>query len=192
MKHANSPEDFMSTQQIQIQTNQPYTLQPGKFNPQAATANAGDNITWFNADTTSHWPTPNASDKSAWFKTEIKPGDPSGGQVALGPNPINVTAASNTNPVVLTVEGTAPASGAPVTLSYDTDVDDDPWQTAINNLQQPVTATNVAANQCSVLLDATGLGAMQGTLTVNVPYTINYVCALHPQETGSITVNPQQ
>jgi hypothetical protein len=24
-----------------------------------------------------------------------------------------------------------------------------------------------------------------------IPYTLNYVCALHPAETGSITVNPQ-
>jgi hypothetical protein len=24
------------------------------------------------------------------------------------------------------------------------------------------------------------------------PYTLDYVCALHPEETGTITVNPQQ
>ena len=28
--------------------------------------------------------------------------------------------------------------------------------------------------------------------TPTAPYTLNYVCANHPEETGTITVNPQQ
>lgn len=30
------------------------------------------------------------------------------------------------------------------------------------------------------------------TTTPSAPYTLNYVCAIHPDETGQITVNPQQ
>ncbi|MGH9873151.1 MAG: cupredoxin domain-containing protein [Pyrinomonadaceae bacterium] len=30
------------------------------------------------------------------------------------------------------------------------------------------------------------------TTTPGKPYTLNYVCSIHPKETGTITVNPQQ
>ena len=57
----------MSTQQIQIQANTPPTpAQPGKFNPRAAQANAGDDITWLsNQDGTARCPRP-LLNKAAW------------------------------------------------------------------------------------------------------------------------------
>jgi plastocyanin len=183
----------MSTQQVQIQPNSPPTpSQPGKFVPTAATANAGDNLTWLNQDTKAHWPTPNASNKAAWFRTQIEPGDSSDGQVALGPNAVIVTAATNANPVVFTVQGPAPATGTLVSLSF-AGPSQSKWRGPVNAIQnQP--ATNLGPNRCSVALNSTSLGPLDGQITVSIPgaYTIKYVCALHPAETGIITVNPQQ
>jgi plastocyanin len=186
----------MSTQQIQIQANIPPTpAQPGKFSPQAAQANAGDNVTWFNQDGNAHWPTPNASNKAAWFRTPIAPGEPSDGQVALGPNAVIVTAATNANPVVFTVQGPAPATGILVSLSFAAPAGSPPskWKGPVNAVKQKP-ATNLGPNRCSVPLDSTNLGPLDGQITISMPgaYTINYVCALHPAETGTIVVNPQQ
>lgn len=186
----------MSTQQIQIQPNSPPTpSQPGKFVPQTVRANAGDNLTWHNGDTQAHWPTPNAASKAAWFRTPIPPGEPSGAQVALGPNAVIVTAATNSNPVVFTVQGPAPATGTLVTLSFAAPAGSPPskWKTPVSAVKQKP-ATNLGPNRCSVPLDSTNLGPLDGEITISIPgpYTINYVCALHPAETGTITVNPQQ
>jgi len=57
-------------------------------------------------------------------------------------------------------------------------------------------ATNVGPNSCSIPLDSSSFGpfsAASGTLTVTVlaAYTLKYLCALHPDETGTITVNTQ-
>lgn len=188
----------MSTQQVQIQPNTPPTpSQPGKFVPAAVTAFAGDNLTWFNGDRQAHWPTPNAANKTDWFRTQIAPGESSDGQVALGLNQVVVIAATNANPVVFTVQGPAPATGTLVTLSFATpDGSESPWEGAVQNLTQPTSATNLGPNRCSIpALDSTNLGPLgNGQIIISIPgaYTINYVCALHPAETGTITVNPQQ
>lgn len=190
----------MSTQQVLIQANTPPTpTQPGKFDPATVTANAGDNLTWFNADNQAHWPTPKGASKTAWFRTEIAPGEPSDGQVALGLNQVIVTSATNSNPVVFTVQGPAPATGAMVTLSFAAPLGspaDAPWKKAIEAIEGATAATNLGPNRCSIAaLDSTNLGPLgNGQITVSTldqPYTIDYVCALHPYETGTITVNPQ-
>lgn len=186
----------MSTQQIQIQPNTPPTpSQPGKFVPAAVTANAGDDLTWYNGDTQAHWPTPSAANKSAWFRTQIPPGGTSDGQVALGPNAVLVRAATNANPVVFTVLGPAPATGTLVTLSFAQPAGAPPskWKAPVTAIKNKP-ATNLGPNQCSVALDSTSLGPLDGQITITMPgaYTINYVCALHPAESGTITVNPQQ
>jgi plastocyanin len=189
----------MSTQQIQIQPNTPPTpSQPGKFVPGAVTAYAGDNLTWFNGDGQAHWPTPNAASKTAWFRTQIAPGETSDGQVALGPNQVIVIEATNANPVVFTVQGPAPATGAMVTLFFAAPdgSPDSPWQDAIQNLTMPTPARNLGPSRCSIpALNSSNLGPLgNGQIIVSIPgaYTINYVCALHPAETGIITVDPQQ
>jgi plastocyanin len=194
-----SQESTMSTQQIQIQRNTtPTPSQPAKFVPAAVTAYAGDDLTWFNGDGEAHWPTPNAATKRAWFRTEISPGETSDGQVALGPNQVIVIKATNANPVVFTVQGPAPATGAMVTLFFAAPggSPDSPWKDAIKSLAMPTSATNLGPNRCSIpALDSTALGPLgNGQITVSMPgaYTINYVCALHPAETGIITVNPQR
>jgi len=47
----------MSTKSIQIQPNpHPTPTQPAVFAPAAVVANAGDNLTWYNADQRDHWP----------------------------------------------------------------------------------------------------------------------------------------
>jgi hypothetical protein len=55
-------------------------------------------------------------------------------------------------------------------------------------------ATNLGPNLCSVPLNSTNAGPLDGQITISMPgaYTIKYVCALHPAETGTIVVNPQQ
>lgn len=103
----------MSTQMIQITPNPtPTPSQPARF--AAATATAGDTVTWHNGDTHAHWPAPNASTPTGWFPFQIPAGATSD-TLALGPN-----------------------------------------------------------------------------TTPNQTYTLNYVCANHPSETGTITVKPQQ
>jgi len=184
----------MSTQQIQIQTNPyPSPTQPAKFNPKDVQANAGDNLTWFNADSQAHWPTPDPSNKSAWFSKQIEPGNPSGRQVSLGANQVIVATATNASPVVFTVRGPAPATGAQVTLKF-AGPDESQWGNAIGDLTQPIPATNQGPSICSVPMDSTALGPLDGQITISIPgaYTINYVCALHKDEKGSITVNPQR
>ena len=102
----------MSTKMIEIKPNPtPTPSQPAVF--AAATANAGDTVTWHNGDTKAHWPAPSATNKTGWFPFQIPAGATSD-TLALGPNTI-----------------------------------------------------------------------------VGQPYTLNYVCANHPSETGKITVNPQ-
>lgn len=184
----------MSTPQIQIQPNPyPSPTQPGKFNPKDVQANAGDNLTWFNGDTQAHWPTPDPANKSAWFSKQIEPGEPSGSQVALGANEVIVASATNANPVVFSVRGPAPATGTQVKLTF-AGPDESKWEDAIGDLDLPVPATNQGPSVCSIPMDSTALGPLDGQITILLPgsYTINYVCALHKDEKGSITVNPQQ
>ncbi len=105
----------MSTQTIEIVTNPiPSVGQPGAFEPQAAVCCAYDTISWHNADTEAHQPTPDAADPTAWFDFQIPAGGTSD-TLAPGPN----------------------------------------------------------------------------TTTPGAPYVLNYVCAIHDKETGTITVNPQ-
>jgi hypothetical protein len=77
----------MSTQVIEIETNPtPTPTQPGVFVPQAATTAAYDTLSWHNADSVAHWPTPNAADPTAWFPYQIPPG---GTSDTLAPGPSN-------------------------------------------------------------------------------------------------------
>src|SRR5258708_18150148 len=106
----------MSTQVIQIQKNStPTPLQPAVFDPQAAVANAGDTITFNNADSQAHWPAPSAANQTGFFPFEIIAGAQSG-NLGLAPNVIAVTAASATDPVILTTAAPAPATGAIVQI----------------------------------------------------------------------------
>jgi hypothetical protein len=182
----------MSTQQIQIQPNSPPTAsQPGVFSPQKVTANAGDNLTWVNNDSHDHWPAPSVANRTAWFAYQIPPGSESG-DLALGPNTVTATVATIGSPTVLTTSGAAPATGQTVLLRFSpTTTPPGPWQTATNG--KSFVATNLGANSCSIPLDSTGFAApgAKDKITMAIPYTLNYVCALHPAETGSITVNPQ-
>ena len=185
----------MSTKSIQIQTNpNPTTSQPAVFAPRAVVANAGDNLTWHNADDQNHWPAPSSSNPTGWVQFQIPPGGVSRGDVALARSLANVDAATNANPVLLTLNGPAPATGAQVTITYAKPKTPpnppSPWAKATGTY----VATNVGPNSCSIPLDSSGFGpltAASGTLTIGLPYTLNYLCALHPAETGTITVNPQ-
>jgi plastocyanin len=183
----------MSTQQIQIKANQkPTHAQPGEFSPRAVTAQAGDNLTWFNQDNHDHWPAPSAAQKTGWLPYQIPPGSESRGDLALGPNAAYVAAATNANPVVFTTRGSAPATGVTVKLTYTPATPATPWSTATNG--KSFVATNLGPDTCSIPLDSTAFGPLGGLITISKPgpYTLDYVCALHPEETGTITVNPQQ
>jgi plastocyanin len=184
----------MSSQQITIQPNAcPSPAQPAAFNPQTVTAFAGDNLTWVNNDKHDHWPAPSADNKTGWFQYQIPPDSSSRGDLALGPNSVSVTAASNATQAVLTVTGSAPQSSVTVKLTYAAPKPapnpPSPWA-AVNG--KSFVVTNTGPNTVSIPLDSTAFGALVGTITMFVPYTLNYVCALHPDETGTITVNPQQ
>lgn len=191
----------MSTKSIQIQKNpHPTPSQPAMFSPSVVVANAGDNMTWHNADHQDHWPAPSASNPTGWIQFRIPSGSESRGDVALASNVVGVTAATNANPVVLTLNGPAPATGAPVTIAYKAPAapappapapPPSPW--AI--VKGPFVASNLGPDTCSIPIDSSGFGPFSpasGTLTIALPYTLNYLCALHPAETGTITVNPQQ
>jgi hypothetical protein len=190
----------MSTQSIKIQKNPtPTPTQPAVFAPKAAVANAGDTLTWHNADGQDHWPAPSVADKTGWRQFQIPPNSESRGDVALAKNAFGVTGATNANPVVLTFNGPAPATGAPVTLTYAKPPAPpppappppaSPWAA----VKGPFVATYVSPNSCSIPIDSSTFGlfsAASGTLTIALPYTLNYLCALHSDETGTITVNPQ-
>jgi plastocyanin len=184
----------MSTKSIQIQTNPtPTPSQPAVFSPRVVVANAGDNLTWHNADQQNHWPAPSASNPTGWVQFQIPPDGVSRGDVALARNLVTVTAATSANPVVLTVNGTAPASGTPVLITYTPPkppAPSSPWAA----VKGPFVVTNLGPNSCSIPIDGSGFGAFSsssGTITIAIPYTLNYLCALHPAETGTITVNPQ-
>ena len=182
----------MSSRQIKIQCNpSPSPAQPGAFNPQAVTVNAGDNLTWVNNDKRDHWPAPSADDEAGWFEFQIPPDSSSRGDLALGPNPLSVTAVTNAKNAGLTVAGSAPQTGVTVKLTYApaSKTPASAWQ-VVNGKSYIV--TNTGANSVTIPLDSTTLGALVGTITMFVPYTLSYVCALHPAETGTITVNPQQ
>jgi plastocyanin len=186
----------MSTQQIRINPNpQPSPTQPGSFSPQTVIASAGDNLTWVNNDSGDHWPAPSAANPKGWFPYRI-PGGSESGDLALGPNSVYVTAATNAAQAVFTTQGAAPDTGVTVKLTYSPPNPPpnpaSPWQAATNG--KSFAATNLGPNSCSIPLDSTALGALVGLITITKPgaYTLNYVCALHPAETGSITVNPQQ
>lgn len=183
----------MSTLSIQIQKNpNPTPSQPAVFSPKAVVANAGDNLTWHNADNQNHWPAPTAAQPADWIQFQIPPNSESRGDVTLAPNSFSVTAATSANPVVLTFNGPAPATGAPVALTYTAPKGSpaSPW----SKVNGPFVATKAGSNSCSIKVDGSTFGplsAAPGTLSIALPYTLNYVCALHPDETGTITVNPQ-
>jgi plastocyanin len=182
----------MSTKSIQIQKNpSPSSGQPAVFSPKVLVANAGDNVTWYNADSQDHWPAPSAAHPADWIQYRIPPGSPSRGDVALATNAVGVTAATNANPIVLTFSGPAPATGSPVALTYKAPP---AGATKWSAVKGSFVATKVGPNSCSIPLDGSGFGpftAESGTLTIALPYTLNYVCALHPDEAATITVNPQ-
>jgi plastocyanin len=183
----------MSTLSIQIQKNpNPTPSQPAVFAPKVVVANAGDNLTWHNADDQDHWPAPSAAHPTDWIQFQIPPNSESRGDVALARNVVNVTAATTANPVMLTFNGPAPATGAPVALIYTAPkgAASSPW----SKVNGPFVATNPGPNSCSIPVDSSTFGplsAAPGTLSIALPYTLNYLCALHPDETGTITVNPQ-
>jgi plastocyanin len=184
----------MSTQQIQIKANKsPTPAKPGAFSPQAVTANAGDNLTWVNNDSHAHWPAPSASDKTGWIEFQIPPGSESRGDLALSANIITVTGATNAVQTVFATSGAPPATGITVRLNYappkPAPNPPSPWLAATNG--KSFVATNLGPGSCSIPLDSTTFGPLVGTITIAIPYTLNYVCALHPAETGTITVNPQ-
>jgi plastocyanin len=187
----------MSTQSIEIKTNpSPTPGQPAVFSPQGAVAYAGDNITWRNNAQADHWPAPSASNPKGFIEYQIPPQNSSRGDLALGPNTITVVTASNAPAVVFTTSGPAPATGVSVKLVYKAATGTPPppaslWAAA----QGTFVVTNLGATSCSIPLDSSNFGAFgptSGSITIAIPYTLNYVCALHPAETGSITVNPQQ
>lgn len=182
----------MSTKSIQIRTNpRPTPAQPAVFDPAAVAANAGDTLTWHNADGQDHWPAPNPTDRTGFVQFQIPPGGSSRGDVALARNIFAVTTATNANPVVLTFNGPAPASGSTVSVVYGKP---STGATAWKAVNGTFVATYVSPNSCSVPVDSSGLGAFtaaSGTLTIALPYTLPYVCALHPDEKGTISVNPQ-
>ena len=188
----------MSTKSIQIQKNTtPTPKQPGEFAPKNLVANTGDNVTWHNADSQDHWPAPSATNPTGWIQYKIPPGGESRGEVALAKNNFNVTAATNANPLVLTLNGPAPPSGTSVTIAYAAPKPAPPAPSPWAAVKGTFVATNVGPNSCSIPLDSSSFGpfsAASGTLTVTVlaAYTLKYLCALHPDETGTITVNPQQ
>ena len=175
---------------ILIAPNTPPTAnEPGKFSPQDVTANAGDNLTWTNNDSNAHWPAPSAANKTGWFQFQIPPGSQSPGTLALGPNTNNVTAATPGSPTVFTTRYGAPATGVQVKLTYSPSANPpSAWQTAVNG--KTFTATNRGANSYSIPLDSSTFGALAGQIAMLVfaPYTLSYVCALHPDEKGTITV----
>jgi hypothetical protein len=189
----------MSTKSIQIQTNpKPTPTQPGVFAPATVAANAGDNLTWHNADKRDHWPAPSAANPTGFIQFQIPPGATSRGDLALAPNTLAVTGATNANPLVLTLNGTAPPSGTSITFAYfaPTPPLDPPSPWADLDTQVKV-ATNLGGNTCSVPVDSSGFGPLSpaaGALTVSIPlpYTLKYLCVLHKDEQGTITVNPQQ
>jgi plastocyanin len=182
----------MSTQSIEIKTNPSVAPdQPAVFSPRDAVAYAGDNITWRNTDQADHWPAPSASNPTGFIKYQIPSGSESRGDLALGPNIVNVVTATNAQAVVFTTDGPAPATGVSVELTYEpASSDPSPWDAA----EGTFVATNLGPNSCSIPLDTSAFGPLSGTIAIAKPgpYTLNYVCALHPAETGTITVNPQQ
>ena len=192
----------MSTKSIQIQKNpKPTPGQPAVFSPSAVIANAGDNLTWHNADRQDHWPAPSATNPAGWVQVPIPPDASSRGDLALSTNTLSVTAATNANPLVLTLNGPAPPSGTKITIAYYEPTpppeSDSPWADLpdINKTNGVFAATKVSSNSCSIPVDSSTFGPFtpaSGTLTVTLPlaYTLNYICALHPAETATITVNP--
>jgi hypothetical protein len=97
---------------------------------------------------------------------------------------------------VLKLNGPAPPTGTKVTMGYKAPTPPpqtpSPWS-AVNG---SFVATNLGPNTCSIPIDSSTFGAFTsaaGSITLTSPlgYTLNYVCALHPAETGTITVNPR-
>ncbi|GEM_PF-4142183 len=179
-------------QQIKIVPNTPPTqTQPGKFTPQTANSYAGDSITWFNGDSQPHWPAPSVANKTAWVRQEIQPGTPGNGALAPMKNTTTASAATSVSPAVLTVLAPGPNTGDKVTLSYSGSNTD--WQTAVQKVLPNSVATAISPTQCTVAgLNGQGLSPFTGTITVTIQgsYTINYICALHQDEQGSIIVGP--
>lgn len=189
----------MSTISIEIRKNpSPTPSQPAVFAPGALVANAGDTVTWHNGDLQDHWPAPSAANPTGWIQFPIPHDGESRGAVALAKNSFTVTAATNANAVVLTLNGPAPPTGTSVTMAYTAPTPPPPppptpassWA-AVNGT---FVATNVGPNSCSIPINSSSFGPFtpaSGSLVILIPYTLNYVCAKHPAETGTITVNPQ-
>ena len=167
------------------------------FAPKAVVANAGDNVTWHNADDQDHWPAPSASNPTGWIQFRIPPDSESRGDVALATNFVSVTAATNANPVVLTLNGPAPASGH---VSHDhlhrTPTPPAPapphrrGRSSRGHSWRPTWARTVVRFR-SIARALVPFHPRPARSPSPLPYTLNYLCALHPDETGTITVNPQ-
>ena len=190
----------MSTKMIQIQANpHPTPTQPAMFVPASVVANVGDNLTWHNADKQDHWPAPSASNPTGFVQFRIPPDGTSRGDLALAANIVAVTGATNAAAVVLTLNGAAPPTGTKVTMTYfpppappGTTPPTSPW----SGVSGSFVATNLGPNRCSIPVNTSSfppLTPSQGSLTLTspLPYTLKYVCALHKDELGAITVNPQ-
>ena len=81
---------------------------------------------------------------------------------------------------------------AAVTYAYDTLT----WHNADTQPHHPAPDASTPDEWFQYQIPA---GATSDTLspgpntdTPDAPYVLNYVCAIHPEETGQITVNPQQ
>ena len=182
----------MSTQSVTIKPNpKPTPSQPGVFSPQQVIVSAGDTLSWNNQDKNAHWPAPSAANPTGFIEFQIPAGSSSRGDLAPGANIINIVTASNAPAAVFTTGGGAPATGVTVRLTYTAGSQpNSPWAAAKGNL----VATNLGANSFSVPLNTSAFGAFSaasGSISFPLAYTLNYVCALHPAETGSIVVNPQ-
>jgi len=195
----------MSTNVIKIQPNpKPTPTQPAVFVPATVDANAGDNLTWHNADNQAHWPAPSKSNPTGFIQFQIPPGGSSRGDLALAANIVAVTAATNADPIVLTLNGPAPPSGTTITMAYTAPpsapasaVASSGWKKVNGDFE----ATKLGPNTCSLSqdgkpFDGSTFGPFtpnSGSLTLSSPlaYTLDYECALHPDEKGHITVNPQ-
>jgi hypothetical protein len=182
----------MSTQSVTIKPNPNSSpSQPAVFSPQQVIVSAGDTVSWNNQDKNSHWPAPSVANPTGFIEFQIPAGSSSRGDLALGANIVNVVTAGNAPAVVFTTAAGAPVTGVTVRLTYAAGRQpSSPWAAAEGNF----VATNLGANSFSVPLNSSAFGAFtsaSGTISFPLAYTLNYVCVLHPAETGSIIVNPQ-
>src|SRR4029450_8341736 len=110
---------------------------------------------------------------SGWVQFPMPPNSESRGDVALGKNVVNVTAATNANPVVLTLNGPAPASGTSVTIAYTAPKPAPPTPSPWAALKGTFVATKISSNSCSIPVNSSTFGpyspATSGTLAMTIP-----------------------